>query len=73
MVVAEHGVLKGGDWRNDIKVWKDPKTGKSYQYITVDGINYFNNGKYYDPTTKRSGNYSWKSGWGIFGGGFHRN
>lgn len=73
MVVAEHGVLKGGDWRNDIKVWKDPKTGKSYYYITVDGINYLNNGRYWNPTTKRGGNYSWKPGWGIFGGGFHRN
>lgn len=73
MVVAEHGVLKGGDWRNDIKVWKDPKTGKSYDYITVDGINYLNNGRYWNPTTKRGGNYSWKPGWGIFGGGFHRN
>lgn len=40
MAVTEHGVLKGGDWRKDIKTWRDPRTGKSYQYITVDGINY---------------------------------
>ena len=73
MAVTEHGVLKGGDWRKDIKTWRDPRTGKSYQYITVDGINYLNNGRYWNPTTKRGGNYTWKPGWSIFGGGFRRN
>lgn len=73
MAVAEHGILKGGDWRKDIKTWRDPRTGKSYQYITVDGINYLNNGRYWNPATKRGGNYTWKPGWSIFGGGFHRN
>lgn len=59
-----------GNWHKDIQTWKDPKTGKSYQYITRDGINYLSNGRYWNPKTKIGGNYTWKPGWRIFGGGF---
>ena len=70
MVAREHTGLDS-NWRNDIKTYVDPKTGKSYKYITVDGINYLDNGRYWNPQTKRGGNYTWKPGWRIFGGGFH--
>lgn len=67
-MVAQTGY--GGNWHKDIQTWKDPKTGKSYQYVTRDGINYLSNGRYWNPKTKTGGNYTWKPGWRIFGGGF---
>lgn len=71
MVSREHSNLLDSNWRKDIKTWKDPRSGKSYRYITIDGINYLDNGRYWNPQTKRGGNYTWKPGWRIFGGGFH--
>lgn len=71
MVSREHSNLLDSNWRKDIKIWKDPRSGKSYRYITIDGINYLDNGRYWNPQTKRGGNYTWKPGWKIFGGGFH--
>lgn len=71
MVSREHSNLLDSNWRKDIKTWKDPRSGKSYRYVTIDGINYLDNGRYWNPQTKRGGNYTWKPGWRIFGGGFH--
>ena len=70
MVSREHRNLLDSNWKKDIKIWKDPRTGKSYRYVTIDGINYLDNGRYWNPQTKQGGNYSWKPGWRIFGGGF---
>ena len=69
MVASEHPGLDS-NWKKDIKIWKDPRTGKSYRYVTINGINYLDNGRYWNPQTKRGGNYSWKPGWRLFGGGF---
>ena len=69
MVASEHPGLDS-NWKKDIKIWKDPRTGKSYRYVTIDGINYLDNGRYWNPQTKQGGNYSWKPGWKLFGGGF---
>lgn len=73
MVVRENGVFGPSNWKENIKTYKDPKSGKILQYITVDGINYFNNGRYWDPSIRRGGNYTYTPGWRIFGGGFKRN
>lgn len=70
MVSREHSNLLDSNWRKDIKTWKDPRSGKNYRYITIDGINYLDNGRYWNPKTRSGGNYSWKPGWRIFGGGF---
>lgn len=70
MVSREHSSLFDSNWKKDIKIWKDPRTGKSYRYVTIDGINYLDNGRYWNPQTKQGGNYSWKPGWRLFGGGF---
>lgn len=69
MAAHEHTGLDS-NWRKDIKTWKDPRSGKSYRYVTIDGINYLDNGRYWNPKTRSGGNYSWKPGWRIFGGGF---
>ena len=71
MVSREHSNLLDSNWKKDIKTWKNPRSGKSYRYVTIDGINYLDNGRYWNPKTKRGGNYTWKPGWRIFGGGFH--
>ena len=42
-----------------MKVWKDPRTGKSYRYYTKDGINYIEGGRYWNPKTKQKGNYTY--------------
>ena len=73
MVVRENGIFGPSNWKENIKTYKDPKSGKNLQYITVDGINYFNNGRYWDPSIRRGGNYTYTPGWRIFGGGFKRN
>ena len=70
MVSREHSSLFDSNWKKDIKIWKDPRSGKSYRYVTIDGINYLDNGRYWNPQTKQGGNYSWKPGWRLFGGGF---
>ena len=70
MVSREHSSVFDSNWKKDIKIWKDPRTGKSYRYVTIDGINYLDNGRYWNPQTKQGGNYSWKPGWRLFGGGF---
>ena len=70
MVSREHSSLFDSNWKKDIKTWKDPRSGKSYRYVTIDGINYLDNGRYWNPQTKQGGNYSWKPGWRLFGGGF---
>lgn len=44
-----------------MKVWKDPRTGKSYRYYTRDGINYIEGGRYWNPKTKQGGNYTYSA------------
>lgn len=70
MVSREHSNLLDSNWKKDIKTWKDPRSGKSYRYVTIDGINYLDNGRYWNPENRSGGNYSWKPGWRLFGGGF---
>lgn len=70
MVSREHSNLLDSNWKKDIKIWKDPRSGKSYRYVTIDGINYLDNGRYWNPENRSGGNYSWKPGWRLFGGGF---
>lgn len=70
MVSRELSSLLNSNWRKDIKIWKDPRSGKSYRYVTIDGINYLDNGRYWNPENRSGGNYFWKPGWRLFGGGF---
>ena len=59
-MVASLGISPGGA-SSYMKVWKDPRTGKSYRYYTRGGINYIEGGRYWNPKTKRGGNYTYSA------------
>ena len=48
-----------------IKIWKDPKTGKSYRYYTKNGINYIEGGRWWNHSTQKGGRYRF-DGWKRF-------
>lgn len=48
-----------------IKVWKDPKTGKSYRYYTKNGINYIEGGRWWNHAKQQGGRYRF-DGWKRF-------
>ena len=59
-MVGSLGISPGGA-SSYMKVWKDPRTGKSYRYYTRDGINYIEGGRYWNPKTKQGGNYTYSA------------
>lgn len=59
-MVGSLGISPGGA-SSYMKVWKDPRTGKSYRYYTRDGINYIEGGRYWNPKTKKGGNYTYSA------------
>ena len=59
-MVGSLGISPGGA-SSYMKVWKDPRTGKSYRYYTKGGINYIEGGRYWNPKTKKGGNYTYSA------------
>lgn len=52
------------------KTWTDPKDGQTYRYITRNGVNYLDNGRYWNPRTKEYGQYKYQPG--LFGKGIYK-
>ena len=50
------------------KTYVDP-SGKTYRYVTRNGINYLDNGRWWNPKTKRGGNWKYSGNW-LTGGTF---